>query len=217
MNVLVVAATEGEVLLFKNYIESMAGNTAGETLISLLITGVGGIAATYSITKALLSNNYDFALQAGVGGSFNKEIQLGEVVQVMSERYGDLGAEGHDAYLDIFDMGLIAADAAPHTAGKLPAPGLPAFEKCQLRKVSGLTINMVSGNERTIAHRAQKYNCDIESMEGAAFHYVCLLQGVPFAQVRAISNYVTPRDKSQWKMKEAVENLNEWLVGFFSR
>jgi futalosine hydrolase len=62
--------------------------------------------------------------------------------------------------------------------------------------------------------RADRYDCCVESMEGAAFHYVCLQEGMPFAQVRAISNYVTPRDKSQWQMKDAIVNLNKWVIGF---
>jgi futalosine hydrolase len=54
-------------------------------------------------------------------------------------------------------------------------------------------------------------------MEGAALHYVCLQLAVPFAQVRSISNYVTPRDKSLWKMKDAIINLNNWLIGFVEK
>ena len=49
-------------------------------------------------------------------------------------------------------------------------------------------------------------------MEGAAFHYVCLQQKIPFIQLRAISNYVGERNKTKWKMKEAIINLNEKLI-----
>jgi futalosine hydrolase len=54
-------------------------------------------------------------------------------------------------------------------------------------------------------------------MEGAAFHYVCLQEGMPFAQVRSISNYVEPRNRSAWKIKEAVIALNEWVVAFLKQ
>lgn len=49
-------------------------------------------------------------------------------------------------------------------------------------------------------------------MEGAALHYTCLLENIPFMQVRAISNYVGERDKSKWKMKEAIRNLNDSII-----
>jgi futalosine hydrolase len=48
-------------------------------------------------------------------------------------------------------------------------------------------------------------------MEGAALHYTALMEGVPFLQLRAISNYIGERDKSMWKMAEAVSRLNEEL------
>ncbi len=48
-------------------------------------------------------------------------------------------------------------------------------------------------------------------MEGAALHYVCLQEQIPFVQIRSVSNYVGERDKTKWKMKEAIENLNTEL------
>ena len=56
-----------------------------------------------------------------------------------------------------------------------------------------------------------------ESMEGAALHYVCLMEQVPFAQVRCISNYIEPRNRKAWDIPIAVGNLNEWLVGFVGK
>ena len=153
-------------------------------------------------------------MQAGVAGSYITNIALGDVVFITSDQYGDTGAEDHDNYLDIFEMGLINPNISPYIVGKLLTPLLPVHNKIRLQQVSGLTVNTVSGSERTIKQRNDKYHCDVESMEGAALHYVCLREKVPFAQVRAISNYVTPRDKSQWKMKDAIINLNKWLIDF---
>jgi futalosine hydrolase len=52
----------------------------------------------------------------------------------------------------------------------------------------------------------------VESMEGAALHYVCLMEGIPFLQIRSVSNVTGDRDKNRWKLKEAIENLNKSLV-----
>ena len=54
----------------------------------------------------------------------------------------------------------------------------------------------------------EKFGADIESMEGAAFHYVCLQQKIKFLQLRSISNVAGERDKTKWMMKEAINNLN---------
>ncbi len=207
MKVLIVAATEGEIVPLP---------TSPKEDVTSLITGVGMVATTYALTKHLQKNKYDLVLQVGVAGSFNPNIPLGSVVFITADQFADLGAEDHDKYLDIFEMGLTGRNSAPYTNGSLLTPLLPVHEKIMLPKIKGITVNTVSGNEPTIRKRAEKYGADVESMEGAAFHLVCLQENVPFAQVRAISNYVTPRDKSKWKMKEAVGSLNKWLIDFIN-
>ena len=212
MNILIVSATEAEITPLIEYLKValLPGTLSG----SILITGVGMLNTAYELTKHLQGNKYDLVLQAGVAGSYITNIALGDVVFITSDQYGDTGAEDHDNYLDIFEMGLINPNISPYIVGKLLTPLLPVHNKIRLQQVSGLTVNTVSGSERTIKQRNDKYHCDVESMEGAALHYVCLREKVPFAQVRAISNYVTPRDKSQWKMKDAIINLNKWLIDF---
>ncbi|MFZ1371603.1 MAG: futalosine hydrolase, partial [Ferruginibacter sp.] len=58
----------------------------------------------------------------------------------------------------------------------------------------------------------KQFKPGIETMEGAALHYVCLQENIPFLQIRSISNYVGERDKIKWKLKEAIENLNTDLI-----
>ncbi len=211
MNLLVVAATEAEI---KPFLSSLTEAEKG--YISTLVTGVGMTATAYALTKHLQYRKYDLVIQAGVGGSFDRSIPLGSVVFVASDSYGDLGAEDKADYIDIFDMGLLEKSSFPHAAGQLVTPLLAVHDKISLPHVSAITVNTVSGSERTIQQRQERYGCQVESMEGAAFHYVCLHENVPFAQVRAISNYVIPRDKSQWKMKEAITALNKWLADFIA-
>ncbi len=168
--------------------------------------------AAYSLARAFANNHFDFALQAGVAGSFDREIDLGQIVVVQSEQLGDLGAEDRDKYVDIFNLGFLEPDIFPFTEGKLDCPLHDITFAYRLLTVSGLTVNTVSGDATTIKKRIDTYGCQVESMEGAAFHYVCLMEKIPFVQVRAISNYVEPRDKSKWKMKDAVIGLNKWMI-----
>lgn len=220
MDILLVSATEGEIGPFKARLGEHWSATGdgvyerGNVRLTLQTTGVGSMATAYALTKALCTQQYDLVLQAGIGGSFDRDISLGSVVLVASDRYGDMGAEDHDNYLDVFDMGLIQANSFPYENGVLPMPETGQHSRIKLPRVSALTVNMVSGNARSIERLSTCYGCQVESMEGAALHYVCLMEQVPFAQVRAISNYVTPRDRGSWKMKEAVIALNEWLADF---
>ena len=78
-------------------------------------------------------------------------------------------------------------------------------------------MNQITSSKEMIAFYENKFNPVTESMEGAALHYVCRSMGVPFMQVRAISNYIGERDKSKWKMKEAVDNLNDTLLKYVDK
>jgi futalosine hydrolase len=61
------------------------------------------------------------------------------------------------------------------------------------------------------------FDPDIESMEGAAIFYVCLLEKVPFLEIRGISNYVDIRDTDKWDIPTAIENLTNELFRFLRK
>jgi futalosine hydrolase len=84
-------------------------------------------------------------------------------------------------------------------------PTIPAL--IELPAVTGITVNTVHGENEAIARVVSRVDPDVESMEGAGFMYACLLQGVPFAQVRAVSNIVERRNREAWKLPEAIEAL----------
>lgn len=223
MKLLLVAATEAEVgpvlqhLQDKWQAQDPHHFSRGAHELQLCITGVGMTATTWALMKILRINAYDLAIQAGVGGSFDSSIALGEVLLITSDQYGDLGAQDHYNYLDIFELGLLQKDEAPFRGGKLLTPAHPLQDKLNLPRATALTVNTVSGNDFTVRARFEKFGCQVESMEGAAFHYVCLQEHIPFLQLRAISNYVAPRDKSTWQIKEAIINLNNTLIDIIAQ
>jgi futalosine hydrolase len=218
MNILLAAATEAEIAPFTAHLHTnwqqadKRTYAKGQSQVTVCITGVGMMATAYSMALALSGKGYDMAIQAGIAGSFDRKIALGELLYVTDEQLADLGAEDHDGYLDIFELGLLKKDEFPFRAGKLVCPNSEFVNNLGLIGVPALTVNTVSGNEQTIKKLSDKYNSTIESMEGAAFHYACLMQRQPFVQVRSVSNYIEPRDRSKWNIKDAITNLNSWLI-----
>lgn len=216
MKILLAAATAGEIAGINDWIADR--EEAGLAVPDVLITGVGMLATTFSLTRKLCQQKYDLVIGAGVAGAFDTSIPLGSCVLVTEEQLGDLGAEDHDQFLDVFSLGLQHPNDHPFSNGRLRAPHvhLP-INIYTLRAVTGLTVQHVSGNAQTIASRRARYNSQVESMEGAALNYVCMQMNIPFLQVRSISNYVTPRDRSAWKMGEAVAALNKQLTDWLSK
>lgn len=216
MKLLIVAATSFEIAPLIQHLQANYEQLTpqqfkkGGLEIHLLVTGVGQMLTAFWLGQKLQANHYDLLLNVGVAGCFRRDIALGTVVHVITERFGDLGAEDKDgAFLDIHDMGLIAANEFPFQDGKLLNP---TTDFDFLPKVHGLTVNKVHGSQSSIDRVVQYYQADVESMEGAAFFYAALQVRQPFLQIRALSNYVEPRNRKAWQLELAIQNLNAVIL-----
>ncbi len=220
--VLIVSATltECQGLLKSNFIhvdgESFYADAFADFKADLLITGVGSIATTFYLTKMLSTSNYRFLLNIGLAGSFTKTISLGMVVSVGCDQFADLGAEDHEDFIDIFDLGLLNPSERPFVNRKLIPIVSNNIPINKIKVVEAITVNKVHGNQSSIDKIRAKYPVDIESMEGAAFFYVANMFQVPSLQVRAISNYVEPRNRESWNIVLALKNLSNEVNALMS-
>lgn len=218
MNLLIAAATSNEIAPLWQYLQLYRVDKEERSYkkdslhIKLCITGIGGVATAYSIGKCLSGHPVDLAVQAGIAGAFSGDIPLGKVMRIKSDVLADLGAEDNERFTDLFDMGFLKENDHPYFQKKLIAPQLDSSSLKNLPEANAITVNTVSGQQSTVQNRIAKYRPDLESMEGAAFHYVCLMEKIKFAQIRSVSNYVELRDKSKWNIPLAVKNLNDFLI-----
>jgi futalosine hydrolase len=107
-------------------------------------------------------------------------------------------------------MDLLGENEPPFTNGALVNAVPPAnVALARLPPVHGITVSTVHGNSRSIAEVVQRFQPQVESMEGAAFMYACLIHRVGFAQVRAVSNVVERRNRQTWKLAEAITRAGE--------
>lgn len=176
--------------------------------IDVLVAGVGMVATATWCSHALSRERYDAALNLGVCGSFDRSLALGTVVQIVTDQMPELGAEDGDAFLSIHQLRLLDENEPPFVDGCLMNTAPPVSATlASLPTVNGITVNTVHGREQSIACVTTRCAPQVESMEGAAFMYACLVHGQRFAQIRAISNVVERRNRETWKIAEAVANL----------
>lgn len=174
------------------------------------------MATTYSLTKSVLKRRPDFILQAGVAGCLDKQLPLTKVVIVKNENIGDLGVEENGSFKTLPDLNLINKNSFPWKEGKL-SNTIDALKSTGLAIVDGVTVNEISTNTERIAYYREQLNASIESMEGAALHYVALQEKISFLQMRSLSNFVGERDKSKWVMDVAIANLNIELIKILTK
>jgi len=211
--ILIVAATELELKPFLEKITDKftpkGTNLYQNNLIHLqiLTTGVGAVATCYQLTKLLQKQQFDIVINAGIAGTSDYNCELGQVFNVVEDSFGDLGATDKAGnFINVFDLGFANPDAFPFSAGKIRSRNDNFFQ--DINQIAACTCNTATGSPQEVEMFVKKYPQHLQSMEGAAFFYVCALENIPvYAQIRAVSNYVEPRDKSRWKIAVALENL----------
>lgn len=211
MQILIVSATVFEVQPLLDHFAAKQNEPAkqGQHRIDFLHTGVGMTQTAYALTKKL-SNTYDLVINAGIAGSFYRGIMVGEVVQVISDCIVELGAEDDEEFLKFDELKLPGKNTFSNSSH------ITTNTLDELKKVMGATVNKVHGNENNISLLLKRFDVEVESMEGAAVALVCEQEQIPYLQIRAISNYVTKRNRDAWDIPQAIKNLNTTLVNILN-
>jgi futalosine hydrolase len=205
LKILIVSATPFEVEPLRQYLQenfwphSNSHFQKEDLEVHLLVAGVGMTLTAFNLASLF------------AGAFKGRSLEIGDVVNVTSERFADLGVEEADgSFTDVHELGLVDSNAAPFVDGQLRNPSADGFDF--LKKCNGLTVNKVHGFQASIEAVQRKYYADVESMEGAAFFLACLLASVPFLQIRSISNYVETRNREAWDLPAAILSLNKVLI-----
>ncbi len=211
MNILIVSATPFEIAPLLKEINAhvngkiISSYTYKQHQIDVLITGVG-IAHTSFYLGKYLNDKYDVAINAGICGSFDNTLSIGDVVRIDDDYFADLGAEDDEKFLSIEELKL------PGTYHIKNATVFNHTYLHRLKDVKGATVNTTHGNKNSIEKFLSHTKADVESMEGAAFLFACNQAQTKCLQIRAISNYVEKRDKNKWNIPLAIESLNIFLI-----
>ncbi|HOZ84190.1 MAG TPA: futalosine hydrolase [Niabella sp.] len=203
MSILIVSATEFEIKPSLKFFKKHQ--------LPVLITGVGAGAAIYAITKAIEKYKPSLILQAGIGGSMDRQINIGDVVVVAQDFFGDLGVMENKQWRSLLDLGFMKPNQKPFKNGILANPNKRAIHQSGLGMVRAVTVNEITTSKSRIKMYKDQ-GVSIETMEGAALHYVALMEGIPFLQIRSISNAVGERDKSKWDIVGAIQKLNAVMM-----
>ena len=208
--ILLIAATPIEINPFLQEWKKGTIEMNGSEL-DVLITGIGLTATTYSLSKQIQSRKPDLIIQAGVGGCFDRTRPLGEVVVVKQEAIADQSVVELNQLKTLFDLKLVPQDQFPYRKGWLVNQSA-VLKKSKLKKVRGISVNEITTDKKKCKFYETTFSPVVESMEGAALHYVALREQIEFIQLRSFSNYIADRNKKRWDMKTSVVNLNHALI-----
>jgi futalosine hydrolase len=201
MNILVMTA----VAIERETVIRGLQETSGFTVA---LAGVGSASAAARTAALLAASTYDVVISAGIAGGFAGQAGIGSLVVANEVTAADLGAQTPDGFASLDELGFGSSRAEVDTAlvsrvlEALLAAGLPAH--------SGpiLTVSTVTGTAATAAELALRIpGAAAEAMEGYGVAAAAQYSGIPFLEIRAISNLVGPRDRSAWRIQEALNAL----------
>lgn len=196
--------------------ETVSGVVRGAADLVVLAAGVGPAAAA-AAAMALALDGVDILISAGVAGGFAGRAAIGEIVVATAAVAADLGAESEQGFLDLADLGFGAARfavdgaASAHTAERLGAHGIAA------RRGPIVTVSCATGTDERAGELAARYDAAAEAMEGAGVAHVATLMGIPFLEIRAVSNIVGRRDPLSWDLPAAIAALERAMHTLFAR
>ncbi len=204
-DLLIAIATEFESELLRERLHA-------RTDVRIVRTGVGPVNAAHAVTVAVLQQAPAGIIVCGVGGAYpSSGLRVGEVVSADIECYGDLGAAGPAGFLDLQALGFALVDS-PRLYNDLPMQLYPTE-----RRMKFVTVSTCTGTDVAARAIEARTGGAVENMEGAAVAHVAHLHGIQVGELRGISNRVTDRDTTSWRLKEAATAAQEALLAWIAQ
>jgi len=213
MDLLLVSATKNEAKIFIKELRMKEINSSlyssSEFRIELLLTGIGIPATLFSMLTDVDIRKYDLIINIGIAGSFNKNTELGSIVNVTSDNFGDIGINSEKGFIPAFKTEFNDKFRNLINNGHIyNTSDFPAFFYA-LPKCKGVSVNLPEAMPFP--------ETDIETMEGAAFMLVCKHFKKGFLQIRGISNIIGYTQRKDWDINTPIKNYSEHILKFIEK
>ena len=196
----------------------------GGVAVVVQALGLGKVRTAAGLACAVARHRPAAVLQVGIGGAYlGSFLSVGLAMLADVDLELDLGVATGEGWADpsLLAVPLMPLPSPAHggsASADAPA-GAPADAReaathpaltTILAELTGLprgrfaTLDTVTADVDTGAALQRRFDVAIESMEGAAAAVVAARLGVPFAELRAVSNVVGERDHRRWDLRGAV-------------
>ncbi len=220
-NWLLVVAAPAEAAAVLDGLDSQAGTMAewesqavGEGL-DLLTTGVGKANAAAAVGIALRSRTYSGVINLGIAGALPaaSPLELGSAIAATRSVYADEGLTMPDgSFVGCAEMGFPLGpfdDMGVQADRELLGLVTPLV----VRDAPIATVSTCSGTDALARTVVERTGAAAEAMEGAAVGHVASRLGVPFLELRVISNTTGDRGSQVWAVSQALGALGELAAG----
>ena len=191
------------------------GQVFGKRL-ALVKTGIGPVNTAQSLTAMIEHKRPLHVVQTGIAGAFpSSGLRVGDIAIATEEIWGEFGIVDETGWLDGENIGIPLLDGDPPLYNRIPlnrSHSETALASARTMSdefgnhVQGgpfLTLQNVTGTDEQARILSDRFGALCENMEGASSAQVCTLYGIPFTEIRGISNIIEKRDLSTWDIPTA--------------
>jgi len=196
----------------------------GGRRLLLAVTGVGLVNTAMAAGRLLVRDDIKGVINLGIAGAHDIEaFPLGSVAFAWRETWPEYGLLDEDGRVDPKAIGFPLGEAGGNLIWnriKLN-PVNDAKSMCLMlgekwKRASSISVNSVTGDTSRAGWLKTRYSGDVENMEGFALAYAAVQAGLPFLEVRTISNMVGSRLEGDWDIKRALKALEAVAKTLFS-
>jgi len=175
--------------------------------LDLVVTGVGKASAAAGAARALDPGRHAIAVSLGVAGALpGSGLEPADALAATRSVFGDEGLLSGEGFAPVDALGF-----PPFPDGGSGADADPAALEV-LRGLAGdagtvACVSTISGTDELARAVAERTGARAEAMEGAAVAVAAARLGVPFAELRVISNTTGDRARQRWDLPGALARL----------
>jgi futalosine hydrolase len=175
--------------------------------------GTGKSASAMNLTLALCEARPSWVLAFGLCGAYpaahgpgQTALDVGDLCVLEQDMLADEGVRDPWGFRDLAAMGL--GDRGPFVADRERTRTV-ATQLGDLPIVRGATVSTCSGTDELSSALGHRTGAHVETMEGAAIGMVCRQFGVPWTQLRCVSNRTGDRSVAGWDLAGSIARLHE--------
>lgn len=192
--------------------------------VLLAVSGIGAANAAHAAT-VICANKPGMVISFGIGGAYpSSGLSVGDIAVALKEVYADSGLmlsdgthpfdtigipllkQGNRRFYNVFPTDKKMTGIAVRSASRM----------FHVKAGTFATVSACTGTARRAAEIEKRHGPICENMEGAAAAQICTMYGVPFIELRGMSNIVEDRDRGKWDIKVASEHCQQALLEFIA-
>lgn len=179
------------------------------------ICGFGPVASAVRTSQLIAAMQPDRILLVGIAGALKRVLASGQAALFDDVAMYGIGAGSGDAYRNAGELGWSHWNSSSSTGNEVKIGDRISLQTAEsvLPPTQLLTVCAAAATQKDARDRLATFpDALAEDMEGFSVAMAGAMAGVPVSIIRGISNIAGDRDKSRWRIADALHAASDLLL-----